>query len=80
VFDKTSDMNKSTNFSGIPVIKQVLKYILLIDIFRTKKSIKATNIIKGLRPTTISCLRQWVTQIEKVELKTFVHQLKLNYI
>jgi hypothetical protein len=30
-------MNKSTNFSGIPIIKQILKYILASDVSRTAK-------------------------------------------
>ena len=31
-------MNKSTDFSEIPVIKQILKYILPVDISRTAET------------------------------------------
>jgi ribosomal protein S12 methylthiotransferase accessory factor len=40
-----------------------------------KEQLKTEN-----KELDFSCLRQWVTQIEKVELNTFVHLLKLNYI
>jgi hypothetical protein len=42
-------MNKSTNFSGIPVIKQILKYILPTDISRTAEKYNSDRYYKKFK-------------------------------
>jgi len=47
------DMNKSINFSGIPVIKQILKYILPVDISRTTEKYKSDRYYKSFLSSTM---------------------------
>jgi len=42
-------MNKSTNFSGTPIIKQILKYILPTDISRTAEKYKSDRYYKRFK-------------------------------
>ena len=42
-------MNKSTNFSGIPIIKQILKFILPSDISRTAEKYKSDRYYKKFK-------------------------------
>ena len=42
-------MNKSTNFSGIPIIKQILQFILPSDISRTAEQYNSDKYYKKLR-------------------------------
>ena len=42
-------MNKSTNFSGIPVINQILKYILPTDISRTAEKYNSDRYYKKFK-------------------------------
>lgn len=42
-------MNKSTNFSGTPIIKQILKYILPADISRTAEKYKSDRYYKRFK-------------------------------
>ena len=37
-------MNKSTHFSGTPIIKQILKYLPQEDITRTVEQFKSDNL------------------------------------
>ena len=42
-------MNKTTNFSGAPIIKQILKYILPTDISRTAEKYKSDRYYKRFK-------------------------------
>jgi len=46
-------MNRSTHFSGTPIIKQILRFITQVDIFGKQNDIRLKNTNKGSKLTII---------------------------